>query len=62
MPGRFLYNLNSSFDTRTVANGVYQISAATEDVRGNRSFLNQRFTIVNQPRTETGCTPAAHNA
>ncbi len=57
MPGRFLYNLNSSFDTRTVANGVYQISAAAEDVRGNRSFLNQRFTIVNQAGTATGCPP-----
>jgi murein DD-endopeptidase MepM/ murein hydrolase activator NlpD len=59
MPGRFLYNLNSSFDTRTVPNGVYQVSAAAEDVRGNRSFLNQRFTIVNQAGTETGCPPAA---
>jgi hypothetical protein len=58
MPGRYLYNLNAAFDTRTVANGVYQISAAAEDTRGNRSFLNQRFTIVNQPRTETGCRPA----
>jgi murein DD-endopeptidase MepM/ murein hydrolase activator NlpD len=58
MPGRFLYNLNSSFDTRTVPNGVYQISAAAEDERGNRTFLNQRFTIVNQANTETGCPPA----
>ena len=62
MPGRFLYILIASFETRTVANGVFQISAATEDVRGNRSFLNQRFTIVNQPRTETGCPPAVNNA
>ena len=62
MPGRFLYNLNSSFDTRTVTNGVYQISTAAEDERGNRSFLNQRFTIVNQPGTPTGCPPAAKKA
>jgi murein DD-endopeptidase MepM/ murein hydrolase activator NlpD len=55
MPGRFLYNLNQAFDTRTVANGVYQVSAAAEDIRGNRTFLNQRFTIVNQPNTPTGC-------
>jgi hypothetical protein len=55
MPGRFLYNLNSLFDTRTVANGVYQVSAAAEDVRDNRTFLNQRFTIVNQPGTPQGC-------
>jgi murein DD-endopeptidase MepM/ murein hydrolase activator NlpD len=55
MPGRFLYNLNSALDTRTLANGVYQVSAAAEDVRDNRTFLNQRFTIVNQPNTPTGC-------
>ena len=55
MPGRFLYNLNASFDTRTVANGVYQVSAAAEDIRGNRSILGQRFTIVNYAGTETGC-------
>ena len=59
MPGRYLYNLNSAFDTRTVANGVFQISVAAEDERGNRTFLNQRFTIVNQARTETGCPPGA---
>jgi murein DD-endopeptidase MepM/ murein hydrolase activator NlpD len=58
MPGRFLYNLNTAFDTRTVANGVYQVSAAAEDERDNRTFLNQRFTIVNQAGTETGCPPA----
>ena len=62
MPGRFLYNLNSAFDTRTVPNGVYQISAAAEDTRHNRSFLNQRFTIVNQPGTETGCRHASKKA
>jgi hypothetical protein len=58
MPGRFLYTLNSSFDTRTVTNGVYQISVAAEDARGNRAFLNQRFAIVNQSGTQTGCPPA----
>jgi murein DD-endopeptidase MepM/ murein hydrolase activator NlpD len=57
MPGRFLYNLDTSFDTRTVPNGVYQVSAAAEDERGNRGFLNQRFTIVNQAGTENGCPP-----
>jgi len=62
MPGRFLYNLNTAFDTRTVANGVYQISAAAQDERGNRTFLNQRFTIVNQAGTETGCPPTPPKA
>ncbi len=55
MPGRFLYNLNPSFDTRALANGVYQVSAAAADVRGNRGLLNQRFTVVNQENTPTGC-------
>jgi hypothetical protein len=62
MPGRFLYNLNTAFDTRTVANGVYQVSAAAQDERGNRTFLNQRFTIVNQAGTETGCPPTPPKA
>jgi hypothetical protein len=55
MPGRFLFNLNPSFDTRTLPNGVYQVSAAAADVRGNRAVGNQRFTIVNQANTPTGC-------
>jgi Peptidase family M23 len=57
MPGRFLYNLNSALDTRTVPNGVYQVSVRADDIRGNHSSLNQRFTIVNQAGTETGCPP-----
>jgi hypothetical protein len=56
MPGRYLYNLNSFFDTRTVANGVYEVTVRAADIRDNASVLSQRFTIVNQ-RTETGCAP-----
>jgi murein DD-endopeptidase MepM/ murein hydrolase activator NlpD len=55
MPGRFLFNLNPSLDTRTLPNGVYQVSASASDVRGNRTVANQRFTIVNQANTPTGC-------
>jgi len=55
MPGRFIYNLDSSFDTRTVPNGVYQVSVVAADVRGNKTLANQRFTIVNQSNTESGC-------
>jgi murein DD-endopeptidase MepM/ murein hydrolase activator NlpD len=55
MPGRFLYNLNPSLDTRTLPNSVYQVSASAADVRGNRTVANQRFTIVNQANTPTGC-------
>lgn len=57
MPGRYLYNLNTSFDTRTVPNGVYQVTARAEDIRGHAASLAQRFTIVNQAGTETGCPP-----
>ena len=55
MPGRFLFNLNPSLDTRTLPNGVYQVSVSAADVRGNRTVANQRFTIVNQAKTPTGC-------
>jgi hypothetical protein len=60
MPGRFLYNLTSSegLDTRTLANGVYQVTVRATDVKGNAQTLNRRFTVVNQANTETGC-PAA---
>jgi len=55
MPGRFLFNLEEGLDTRTLPNGVYQVSAAAEDERGHRGLLNQRITIVNQANTLTGC-------
>ena len=58
MPGRYLYNLNSSFDTRTVANGVYEVTVRAADIRDNASVLSQRFTIVNHPGSPTGCAPA----
>lgn len=57
MPGRFLYSLNEAFDTRTVPNGVYQITVRAEDIRGNHSAASERFTIVNQLGTDTGCPP-----
>jgi len=59
MPGRFLYQLTpTGLDTRTLPNGVYQASVRAADIRGNARTLNQRFTVVNQAGTETGC-PAA---
>jgi len=56
MPGRFLYNLTpSGLDTRTLTNGVYQVTVRAADIKGNASSLNQRLTVVNQTGTETGC-------
>jgi hypothetical protein len=59
MPGRFLYQLTppTGLETRTLANGVYQVTARASDIKGNTGSLNQRFTISNQPGTETGCPP-----
>ncbi len=58
MPGRFLYQLTpSGLDTRTLPNGVYQVTARASDIKGNVASLNQRFTVVNQEGTPTGCPP-----
>jgi hypothetical protein len=60
MPGRFLYQLTppTGLDTRTLTNGVYQVTARASDIKGNVGSLNQRFTVVNQAGTPTGCPPA----
>jgi len=56
MPGRFIYELTpAGFDTRKLANGVYQISVRASDIRGNARTASQRFTVVNQAGTPTGC-------
>jgi murein DD-endopeptidase MepM/ murein hydrolase activator NlpD len=62
MPGRFLYNLTppGGLDTRTLPNGVYQVSVQATDMRWNTRTLNRRFTIVNQVNSdkvgaEAGC-------
>ena len=58
MPGRFLYQLTPSpLDTRTLPNGVYQVTVRAEDIQRNAQTLTRRFTIVNQAGTETGCLP-----
>ena len=56
MPGHYLYNLTTSaLETRTLTNGVYEVTVRAADIKGNASALNQRFTIVNQAGTENGC-------
>lgn len=61
MPGRFLYNLTppAGVDSRTLPNGVYQVTVRATDMRGNTSSLNRRFTLTNQSTSATGCPPTS---
>jgi hypothetical protein len=47
MPGNFLYNLSSAFDTRSYPNGLYDVRVHVSDMRGNWSDAAQRFRIEN---------------
>ena len=58
MPGRFLYNLAETMDTRSYPNGVYEVRVHVADMRGNNSEGVQRFTIENRAGSETGCLQA----
>jgi len=55
MPGRFLYNLAETFDTRTYPNGAYEVHVRVSDMRGNSSEAAQLFRIENSSSTPTGC-------
>lgn len=47
-PGSFLFKLTrSSFDTRTVGDGVYDLVVTAADIRGNASVKSLRLTIRN---------------
>ena len=48
MPGRFLYNLAGTFDTRSYPNGTYEVRVDASDMRGNWSEGVQRFRIENR--------------
>jgi hypothetical protein len=54
MPGRYIFNLSTSFDTKTLANGVYVITVTAGDERGNLGVLAQRVSVLNIA-TPTGC-------
>lgn len=54
MPGRFVYNLAGTFDTRSYPNGTYEARVSVSDMRGNWSDAVQRFRIENEPTIE-GC-------
>jgi hypothetical protein len=47
MPGRFLYELSQSFDTRLYPNGTYEVAARASDMRGNWSDGVEHFKIEN---------------
>jgi hypothetical protein len=57
MPGRFLYNLAETLDTRSYPNGAYEVRVHASDMRGNSSDALQQFTIENHLGTATGCLP-----
>lgn len=54
MPGRFIYNLAETFDTRSYPNGTYEVRVRVDDMRGNWSDAVEQFTIENAPTLE-GC-------
>jgi murein DD-endopeptidase MepM/ murein hydrolase activator NlpD len=55
MPGRFIYNLAATFDTRSYPNGTYEAHVRARDMRGNSSDAVEQFRIENEP-TLDGCT------
>ena len=55
MPGRFLYSLAGSVDTRSYPNGLYEITVDVSDMRGNSSEAALQFKIENRAGGETGC-------
>ena len=58
VPGRFLYDLAQSFDTRSYPNGTYEAHVRVTDMRGNWSDAAQLLTIANQPGSPSGCPEA----
>jgi len=51
MPGRFIYNLTQTFDTRSYPNGIYEVRVHVSDMRGNWSDGVQQLRIENNPGT-----------
>jgi hypothetical protein len=50
MPGRFLYQLSPSLDTRTLPNGVALLTVVAKDERLNVGAVTQRLSVFNNPR------------
>jgi len=49
MPGRFLYDLAGTFDSRSYPNGTYEVRVHVSDMRGNWSDGVQQFHVGNHP-------------
>ena len=47
MPGRYLFLLAASYDTTTLANGVYTIVVQAVDERGNSATASLRISVLN---------------
>jgi hypothetical protein len=47
MPGRYLFWLTSSLDTRSLRDGVYVVKVAAVDARGNKGSLSTRIEVRN---------------
>lgn len=53
VPGRFIYNLASTFDTRSYPNGTYEVHVRVTDMRGNSSDAVERLRIENEPSLDS---------
>jgi hypothetical protein len=47
MPGRFLFLLAPNYDTRSIPNGVYIITAFVGDGHGHKALSTQRISVLN---------------
>ena len=47
MPGRFLFELARSYDTTSLANGLYVLTALVGDGHGHKAVAAQRFSVLN---------------
>jgi hypothetical protein len=50
MPGRYIYDLARTWDTRSYPNGTYEVRVRVADMRGNWSDAVERFRVENQPQ------------
>lgn len=56
MPGDYLFLLAGSFDTTSLANGVYRLTVRVADERGNNAAVTSRFSVLN---ARTGVCPGS---
>jgi hypothetical protein len=56
MPGRYLFLLSGNLDTAALPNGVYVLTVAVSDERGNKAVLSERFSVLN---ARTGVCPGS---